>query len=69
MPEAPYYVAFTEHVKGTFGDGYVDISFDKDITFTSGELTLQVRINQQDWSGYTNLECGKLEVLYDGDRL
>ena len=69
MPEAPYYVAFTQHVKGTFGDGYVDISFDKDITFTSGELTLQVRINQQDWSGYTNLECGKLEVLYDGDRL
>ena len=64
-PEAPYYVAFTAHVKGTFGDGYVDISFDKGLIFTSGELKLQIRINQQDWSSYTNLECGNLEVLYD----
>ena len=64
-PEAPYYVAFTDHVKGTFGDGYVDISFDKGLIFTSGELKLQIRINQQDWSSYTNLECGNLEVLYD----
>lgn len=69
MPEAPYYVAYTENVKGTFGDGYVELSFDKDYTFSSGALAIQVRINQSDWSGYTNLTCGDLEVYYDGVRV
>ncbi|SET05389.1 endo-1,4-beta-xylanase [[Clostridium] polysaccharolyticum] len=68
-PSAPYYVPFTTNVKGTFGDGYVDISFDKAATFTNGDLTLQVRITQQDWSNFTNLECGDVEVYYDGVRV
>lgn len=69
MPEAPYYVAYTSSVKGSFGDGYVEISFDKANTFTSGELSIQIRINQSDWSAYTNLKCGDLEVYYDGVRV
>ena len=69
MPVSPYYVAYTQNVKGTFGDGYLDITFDKEYSFSSGSLTLQVRFNQEDWSAYTNLVCGELEVYYDGVRV
>ena len=66
MNKAPYYVAYTSNVNGTFGDGYVDITFDKAFTMDSGSLNLQVRFNNSDWSNYSNLVCGDMEVYYDG---
>lgn len=66
MPTAPYYEAYTSSVKGTFGDGYVEISFTKENTFRIGELVVQVRLTNSDWSNFTNFKEGDLEVYYDG---
>ena len=63
---APYYVSLGENVKGTFGDGYLDITFDTDTVMTNGSLTLGVRFNQADWSAYSNFEAGSCQVIYDG---
>jgi len=69
MSVSPYYVAFTQNVVGTFGDGYLEISFSKDVTFDTGSLSLQVRFNQEDWSAYTGFIGGDMEVYYDGVRV
>ena len=69
MPVSPFYVAFTQNVVGTFGDGYLEISFSKAATFDSGSLAVQVRFNQEDWSSYTNFVGGDVEVYYDGVRV
>ena len=66
MSVAPYYVSITQDVKGTFGDGYLDITFDTDYDLTQGSLTLGVRFNQSDWSQYSNFTAGSYEVIYDG---
>ena len=66
MNVAPYYVAMASDVKGTFGNGYLDITFDSDEVMTGGSLTLGVRFNQSDWSAYSNFVAGSYEIIYDG---
>ena len=63
---APYYVNYSSNVKGTFGDGYLEISFTEAYMIDAGTLNVQVRWNQEDWSSYTNFKEGNVEVYYDG---
>lgn len=66
MNTSPYYVNYTNAVKGTFGDGYLELSFEDTYTFVNGTLNVQVRYNQEDWSSYSNFKEGSVEVYYDG---
>ena len=65
LPVAPYYMSLNSDVKAKVGNGYVEISFATDTTFSNGELTLQTRLSQSDWSNYVNFEEGELEVFYN----
>ena len=66
LSTAPYYVNYSSNVKGTFGDGYLELSFDEVYMIDAGTLNVQVRWNQEDWSSYTNFKEGNVEVYYDG---
>ncbi|SES78356.1 glycosyl hydrolase [[Clostridium] polysaccharolyticum] len=66
LNEAPYYVSLGSSVKGEFKDGYLEISFADAYVMKSGELTLQIRLNQENWASYENFEEGAVEVYYDG---
>lgn len=63
---SPYYVNCTDFVNGTFTDDYVEIGFDDSYDLSSNTLQLAVRLNQSDWTAYTNLTEGYAEVYYDG---
>lgn len=65
---APYYTSLTSSVMSTFGDGYVDITFDttQKIATGAGSLALGCRMYQSDWSNYTNFKDGGVQVFYDG---
>jgi len=65
-PTAPYYDSATSNVTGTFGNGYVDISFAKAYSFSDGSIQLQVRCNQAGWTSYQGFKAGAVEVYYDG---
>lgn len=64
---APYYQNYTNSVKGTFYDKYLEITFEDVVSFTDGNLTMGTRFYQNDWSGYENFKAVKMEVLYDGE--
>lgn len=64
---APWYQSLTTDVKATFGDGYVDISFDNATKISgSSALNLGCRMYQSDWSNYSNFKDNGYEVYYDG---
>ena len=66
LGEAPYYVNYTADVKGTFGDGYLELNFDEAYMIKTGTLNVQIRFNKADWSGYTDFKAGSVQVFYDG---
>ena len=68
LNKAPWYVNYTSSVKGTFNDGYLEISFKDAVTLSPSEagLKFDIRFNQQDWSSYTNFKAGAIEIVYDG---
>lgn len=66
LNKAPYYVNYTNDVKGTFGDGYLELTFGDAYTFANGNLSIGARFYQSDWSSYEKFEAEKLEVIYDG---
>ena len=55
-------------VKGTFKDGYLEITFDTTYSMApnSGSLNLGIRLAQSDWSTYENLVDKGYEVYYNG---
>ena len=65
---SPWYVNMTSDVKATFGNGYVDITFDttQKIATGAGSLNMGARIYQSDWSSYTDFVDGGCEVYYNG---
>lgn len=65
---APYYASLTSDVKSTFGDGYVDITFDsaQKIETGAGSLSMGCRMYQSDWSNYSDFKEVGVEVYYDG---
>ena len=65
---APYYVNMTPDVKATFGNGYVDITFDttQTIAANAGSMNLGCRMYQSDWSSYEGFVDGSVEVYYNG---
>lgn len=64
----PWYVNYSDAVKATFGDGYLDITFNDSYTISkdAGSLTLNAGFNNADWSAYDNFAEGPLYVYYDG---
>ena len=58
----------TPDVKATFGDGYVDITFDttQSIAANAGSMNLGCRMYQSDWSSYEGFVDGSVEVYYNG---
>ena len=68
LSKAPYYVNLAPSVKGTFHDGYVEITFDTDETLTAGEgsLSIGARLTQEDWSAYSDFVENGYDVFYDG---
>lgn len=62
---APYYINYTSNVKYTFADGFVEISFAESQSLTNGTMVLQNRMNNADWSSYTNFKETGVEVYYD----
>lgn len=63
--QAPYYVDYTDAVRGAFGEGYVDISFDTDKVIQDESMSFGIRFNQADWSSYTGFKAGEIEIIYD----
>lgn len=63
----PYYVNYTSSVKYTITDSYVEISFSKPLQLGNGVLTLQTRMNNADWSAYTDFKATDTLVFYDGN--
>lgn len=66
LSEAPYYVSMEEDVKGTFGNGYLDITFDTDNVIKNGSLTVGIRFNQDGWAAYNNFVAQSYDIIYDG---
>lgn len=66
LNESPYYVNYTSDVNAKFGDGYLELSFNKGYQFADGALTIGCRFNNSDWSAYSNFKGGNIEVYYDG---
>lgn len=65
---SPWYVNMTPDVKATFGNGYVDITFDTEyaIATGAGSLNMGCRIYNSDWSSFSGLTDNGYEVYYDG---
>lgn len=65
---APWYVAFTEAVKGEMtSDGLViTITADKQLTAGTGDAQIGLRFAKNDWSVYDQLGAETVEVYYDG---
>lgn len=68
LNKAPWYVNMTSAVKGTFYDGYLEITFDtnEQLETGAGSLNLGMRFAQDDWSQYTNFVDEGYEVYYNG---
>jgi len=66
LTTAPYYVDYSKNVKGTFENGYLEISMTEAYSLSNGSLSLGIRFNQSDWSSYENFDEKKLEVMYNG---
>ena len=66
LNEAPYYKSCTSDVTGKFQDGYFEIAFQGDEQFKDGELSIDLRCNQSDWSAYQDVDIQKAELWYSG---
>lgn len=66
LSTAPYYLNYTSNVCYTFGTDYVEISFTEVQCLGDGSMSLQLRMNNADWSSYSNFKEIGLEVYYDG---
>lgn len=64
----PWYVVFTEAVKGEVtSDGIVlTITADKQLTAGTGDAQIGLRFAKSDWSVYDQLGAETVEVYYDG---
>lgn len=66
LNEAPYYKDCTANINGEFKDGYLEIAYHGDELLKDGELALDTRCNQSDWSAYQNVVIEKIALWYDG---
>lgn len=66
LGKAPYYLDYTDEVRGIFGEDYVEITFDEHYNLANNPLQFAVRLYQNDWSKYEGLEENAMEVYYDG---
>ncbi|WP_083461504.1 cellulase family glycosylhydrolase [Cellulosilyticum ruminicola] len=65
---APYYTNMTSAVQATFKENYLELSFDTNevLETGAGNLTMQMRFAQSDWSKYSGFVDKGYEVYYDG---
>ena len=66
LDEAPWHISYTTAISAKVMDGYVEISFNESQMIGSGSLSVQTRMNNADWSSYTDFKAGKTEVYYNG---
>lgn len=67
LSTAPWYQNIADEVKGTFYDGYLELSFitDKQLENDGSCLNMGIRFAQSDWSSYVGLKEIGLKVYYD----
>ncbi len=66
--EAPYYQALTG-LEYSFTDEYVEITFTKSQNIGNGTLTIQTRMNNADWSSYSNFNAVKGVAYMNGQEV
>ena len=65
LSKEPWYQDVSARTTGMDGNGYVEIYCSEPVDLAFATVNLNVRIYQQDWSNYSGIAKGKIEVYYE----